>query len=148
MLVSEENILELIPQRPPMVMIDRLMSCDEKQVVTELLIRPDNMFIDHQGFTPSGLMENIAQTAAARTGYLLKNQTGELNKKAPIGVIGSIKNFRLNFQPPVGSLIRTTVTIEHEVLTATVVKGKVEVNEKLAAECELQIFLTEEQARS
>ena len=79
MLVSEENILELIPQRPPMVMIDRLMSCDEKQVVTELLIRPDNIFIDHKGFTSPGLMENIAQTAAARTGYLLKNQMGALS---------------------------------------------------------------------
>ena len=146
MLVSEENILELIPQRPPMVMIDRLMSCDEKQVVTELLIRPDNIFIDHKGFTSPGLMENIAQTAAARTGYLLKNQTGALNKKVPVGVIGSIKNFRLYFQPQVGSVITTTVTIEHEVLMATVITGKIELYGEPAAECELQIFLTDNQA--
>ena len=148
MLVSEENILELIPQRPPMVMIDRLLSCDDKNAVTELVIRPDNLFLDQNGFTTPGIMENMAQTAAARTGYLLKNKTGSLNKKAPIGVIGSIKNFRLYVQPPVGTLIRTTVTIEHEVLMATVVKGKVEVNGTPVAECELQIYLTEEQARS
>lgn len=148
MLVSEEYILELIPQRHPMVMIDRLLSCDEKQVVTRFSIKPGNLFADQNGFSVSGIMENMAQTAAARTGYLLKSQTGELNKKIPVGVIGSIKNFRLHFQPPVGATIQTTIIVEHEVLMATVVKGRTEMDGKLVAEAELQIYLTEEQAVS
>ena len=145
MLVSEENILELIPQRYPMVMIDCLLSCDEKQIVSQLTIRQDNLFLNRHGLTSSGMMEAMAQTAAARTGYLMKNQPEGANKKVPIGVIGSIKNFRLNFQPLIGSVIVTTISIEHEVLQATVVKGKVEMNGELAAESDMQIFLTEEQ---
>lgn len=145
MLVSQEDIPGLIPQRYPMVMIDSLVSCDEKQVVSKLIIRPDNLFLDRNGFTSAGMMEAMAQTAAARTGYLLKNQPGGSNNKIPIGVIGSIKNFRMFFQPVIGSAIVTTVNIEHEVLQATVVKGRAEVDGKLAAECDLQIFLTEEQ---
>jgi hypothetical protein len=90
----------------------------------------------------------MAQTVAARTGYLLKNQPDGSNKKVPIGVIGSIKNFRLFFQPAIGSAIVTTVNIEHEVLQAMVVKGIVEVDGELAAESDLQIFLTEEQSIS
>lgn len=145
MLVSVENMLELIPQRYPMVMVDCLVSCGEKQVVSQLTIRQDNLFLNKIGFTSAGMMEAMAQTAAARTGYLIKNQPGGTNKKAPIGVIGSIKNFVLYFQPLLGSVIETTVSIEHEVLQATVVKGKVEVDGKLAAESDLQIFLTEDQ---
>lgn len=145
MLVSEENILELIPQRYPMVMLDCLVSCNKKQVVSQLTIRQDNLFLNKHGLTSAGMMEAMAQTAAARTGFLMKNQPGGANKKIPVGVIGSIKNFRLNFQPLIGSVIVTTVSIEHEVLQATVVKGKVEMNGELAAESDLQIFLTEDQ---
>lgn len=146
MLVSENNITELIPQRPPMIMVGSLVSCDEKQVISQLLIRQDNIFTDNFGFTASGLMETMAQTAALRTGYLLRKKPDGANKKAPVGVIGSIKNFRLYFQPEAGSVIHTTITVEHEVLQATVVKAKVEVDGKLAAESDLQIFLTEDQS--
>ena len=145
MLVSEENILELIPQRRPMVMIDGLVSCVDRLVVSRLTVRPENLFLNRHGLTSAGMMETMAQTAAARTGYLLKNQTEGSNKTAPIGVIGSIKNFVLHFHPPLGSVIETTLSIEHEVLQATVVKGKVEVDGRLAAEGDLQIFLTEDQ---
>ena len=146
MLVSENNMLDLIPQRPPMVMVDCLLSCDEKQVVSELTIREDNLFLNDKGFTSAGMMEAMAQTAAARTGFLMKNKPGGANKRVPNGVIGSIKNFRLFFQPLIGSVAIITVNIEHEVLQAMVVKGKVEANGKLAAECDMQIFLTEIQA--
>jgi predicted hotdog family 3-hydroxylacyl-ACP dehydratase len=145
MLVSEDKILQLIPQRHPMVMIDCLVSCDDLQVVSQLTILPDNLFLDKKGMTASGLMETMAQTAAARTGWLMQNQPGGENKKVPVGVIGSIKNFRLHFQPETGSLLETTVTIEHEVMQATVVKAKVVSHGKLAAESEMQIFLTENQ---
>jgi len=145
MLFSENNITELIPQRPPMVMVDCLVSCDEKQVISGFTIQKDNIFTDSRGFTASGMMENMAQTAALRTGYLVKKKPEGENKKVPVGVIGSIKNFRLYFQPEAGSVILTTVNVEYEVLQATIVKAKVEVAGKLAAESDLQIFLTEDQ---
>lgn len=145
MLISEENILELIPQRYPMVMIDCLLECNEKKAVSQLTVRPDNIFLDKLGFTTSGIMETIAQTAAARIGFLLKTVEGSREKPIPFGVIGSIKNFKMYFQPPVGSVLTTTVSIEHEVLQATVIKGKVEMNGELAAESNMQIFLTTDQ---
>ena len=145
MLISEENILDFIPQRYAMVMIDNLVACDEKQAVSRLTIREDNLFLNRHGFTTGGMMEAMAQTAAARTGYLLKIQPEGSKKIIPIGVIGSIKNFRMYLQPPIGSVITTTVSIEHEVLQATVIKGKVEMKGELLAESDMQIFLTENQ---
>jgi 3-hydroxymyristoyl/3-hydroxydecanoyl-(acyl carrier protein) dehydratase len=144
MLVTEENIPEFIPQRFPMLMADGLVACEKSSAVSQLKIRKDNFFLDKNGLTAAGIMEAMAQTAALRTGYLLKNQPEGVNKKIPVGVIGSIKNFRMGFQPSVNSVMTTTVYIEHEVLQASVVRAKAEVDGRLVAESNLQIFLTEE----
>lgn len=147
MLVSKDKITGLIPQREPMIMVSELISCDDKQAVASLFIRKDNIFTGPNGLlSPPGMLEAMAQTAAARTGFLLKNQQGSENKSVPVGVIGSIKNFRLIFQPETGSTAIITIDIEHEVLQATVVKAKIEVDGRLAAESNLQIFLTGEKA--
>ena len=147
MLVPKEKIMELLPQRPPMVMVDELVMCNEMEAVSRLFIRDDNIFLGETGFSPSGMLEAMAQTAAARTGYLLKKQQESANKSIPVGVIGSIKNFKLHFQPGSGDTIFTTVFVEHEVLQATVIRAKVEVEGRLSAESTLQIFLSEEQAK-
>lgn len=147
MLVLKEKIMELLPQRSPMVMVDELVTCAEKEAVSRLFIRSDNIFSGDSGFSPSGMIEAMAQTAAARTGFLLKNRQERGNKSIPVGVIGSIKNFKLHFMPKAGDNILTTVIVEHAVLQATVISAKVEVEGRLAAESELQIFLSEEQVK-
>ena len=126
-----------------MVMVERLLSCDEKTTVTQLPIRKDNIFLREGLLTVPGIIESMAQTAAARTGWLMKVKPGGENKKAPIGVIGSVKNFRLHFLPSEGMELTTTIAVQLEVMQATVVSARVEADGKLAAEAELQIFLTE-----
>ena len=143
MLASGNMILELIPQRPPMVMVGKLLECDEKSTTTSLTISENNVFVSRKLFSPSGLLESMAQTAALRTGWLLRNKPGNASKNIPVGVIGSIKNFRLNFQPAAGSEIITTINVEYEFGNATLISGKVLSNDRLAAEAEMQIFLTD-----
>ena len=143
MLASGPELLELIPQRPPMVMVDRLMSCNGPETVTQLLVNQSNIFLSEGKFTVSGLMECMAQTAAVRTGWLLKNHATGANKKAPVGVIGGIKNFKLHYQPVEGELLTTTLEVQLELSQATVVQAKVQAGDRLAAEAELKIFLTE-----
>ena len=89
--IEDIALKELIPQRPPFVMIDRLMSSDKVYSVTELEVRPDNLLVDNGRMSASGLVENIAQTCAARIGYINLN-SGETVK---IGVIGSISNLNI-----------------------------------------------------
>lgn len=143
MLASGNMILELIPQRPPMVMVGKLLECDEKSTTTSLTISENNVFVSGNFFSSSGLLESMAQTAALRTGWLLRNKPGAANKNIPVGVIGSIKNFKLNFQPAAGSEIITTINVEYEFGNATLISGKVLSNDRLAAEAEMQIFLTD-----
>jgi 3-hydroxyacyl-[acyl-carrier-protein] dehydratase len=126
-----------IPQKPPMVMVDRLIEVMEKTTVTSFLIKEDNVFCDHGEFREPGLIENMAQTAAAGAGARPGNSGG----KAPLGFIGGIRNLKIDGFPKVGQEIITRVTVMHEVFDATIVQGEVFQDEELIARCELKIFL-------
>ena len=143
MLAEGKKILDLIPQRPPMVMVDKLIECDNYKTITSLTIREDNILSQKGYFTEAGLVENIAQSAALRIGWLAVNQQGE-NKRIPVGVIGGIKNFRLYFLPELKSEIITEIIIKNEIFNATIITGTVKVNGKIAAECEMKIFIKDD----
>ncbi len=143
MLVQGNDIFNLIPQRPPMVMVDKLFECNDQKAMTGLKILPDNIFVRKGQFSESGLIENIAQSAALMTGWLAINrQEGE--QKIPLGVIGAVKDFQVYFLPGVNSEMVTQIEILFRVANATIVNGKVNVNNRLAAECELKIFTSEQ----
>jgi 3-hydroxymyristoyl/3-hydroxydecanoyl-(acyl carrier protein) dehydratase len=143
MLAEGKIILDMIPQRPPMVMVDKLIECDNHKTITSLKIREGNILSQKGYFTEAGLVENIAQSAALRIGWLAVNQQGK-NKRIPVGVIGGIKNFRLYFLPELKSEIITEIIIKHEIFNATIITGTVKVNGKMAAECEMKIFIKDD----
>jgi len=126
-----------IPQKPPMVMVDRLVDVVDKTTVTSFLVREDNVFCENGEFREPGLIENMAQTAAAGVG----SKPGTTGGDPPLGFIGGIRDLKIYAFPKVGQEITTTVTVEHEVFDATVVKGVVHLDGALIAECELKIFL-------
>jgi hypothetical protein len=53
-----------------MVMIDEGLACDDRHIVTGFRVDTGNVFGQHGIFTEPGLIENIVQTAADRTGWL------------------------------------------------------------------------------
>lgn len=137
MLISGEQILELIPQRPPIVMVDKLITVENKKTMTGLEILPDNIFVMNGRFREPGLIENIAQSAAAGVGYYYRNK----NEEVPVGFIGAVKNLVIHFLPESGSEITTEIIIEHEVMNATLIRGVIFQDNKVVAECEMKIFL-------
>jgi predicted hotdog family 3-hydroxylacyl-ACP dehydratase len=136
------TILDLLPQRPPMVMLDRLIFCEGQVARGTLLVTADNVFTRDGVLTESGLIEAMAQTAAARTSLLQHSRAGEEKKAAAVGVIGSIKDFRLAFLPKTGQVIQTEIELLHEFMNASVIKGRVTVDGAEACSTEMKIFLT------
>jgi 3-hydroxymyristoyl/3-hydroxydecanoyl-(acyl carrier protein) dehydratase len=126
-----------IPQKPPMVMVDRLVDIVDKTTVTSFLIRDDNIFCEGGEFREPGLIENMAQTAAAGVGA----KPGNSETDAPLGFIGGIRNLKIERFPLVGQEISTRITVLHEVFDATIVQGEVILDGQLIASCELKIFL-------
>ena len=139
-MTEEINILELLPQRQPFVMVDTLTHFDKVVTRTRLQVREDNIFVENNELTEAGVMENIAQTCAARMGYINKFLQSD---KVKLGFIGAIKNLVIEQLPKVGDVLNTTVETVSEVFAITLVNAKVEVKEKIVASCEMKISLTD-----
>ena len=137
--ISDISLKELLPQRPPFVMIDRLVSSDAVFSVTELEIRPDKVFVENGRLFAAGVVENIAQTCAARIGYINLN-SGENVK---IGVIGSISNLEIMRTPKVGEHLTTTIELLEEVFQVTLVKAVVRCGDEELVRCNMKIALTD-----
>lgn len=112
---QEYDILTLLPQRPPMVMVDRLLHCDPVVTVTELTVREDNIMVEDGRMSACGLIENIAQTCAARMGYINLSKGEEVR----VGVIGALRDMEIHSLPPVGSRIETKIEVSDEVFGMT-----------------------------
>ncbi len=116
--ITEKAFVEnLIPQKFPFVMIDKLVSFSENEVVSGFTVLADNLFVSEAVFQESGLIEHMAQSVALFTGYqyFLKNEP------APTGYIGTIKSIEIFQLPQLGAPIETTVTILQEFMGVTLV---------------------------
>lgn len=132
-----EDILSLIPQRPPFVMVDALVYVDDKTGRSRMLVKEENIFAEQGMLTEPALMENIAQTAAARIGYICKTE----NKPVPLGYIGAIQNLEISALPKINDTLETEITVKNQIFDVTVVSGTIRCNETMLAYCEMKIFI-------
>lgn len=137
--IKDITLNELLPQRQPFVMIDRLLSSDAVYSVTELEVRDDNIFVEDERLTTSGLIENIAQTCAARIGYINLNNGSTVK----IGVIGSISNLTVTRTPKVGERLTTTIQLLEEMFNVTMVLASIKIGEEEIVSANMKIALTD-----
>lgn len=135
--IEDITLMELIPQRPPFVMIDRLVSCDMVLTTTELEVREENVFVTEGCLSAEGLMENMAQTCAARMGYINLNK----GEKVKLGVIGAVNSFDIFRTPKVGEKIVTTIEVLEELFQITLAKAVVRCGAEVLAEAKMKIAL-------
>ncbi|MFC1855352.1 hydroxymyristoyl-ACP dehydratase [Thermodesulfobacteriota bacterium] len=137
MILRDDEILDFIPQRPPIVMVDGLVSVDDKGVETTFNVSEDNIFCEGGVLKEPGLIEHVAQSAAVRIGYLSRESSGPV----PIGLIGGVNKLKVHSLPKVGSTLKTKITIDYEVLNATVISAEVRCDEQVLLTCSMKIFI-------
>ena len=137
------SLRELIPQRPPFVMIDKMLSFNMTVTETQLEIRADNVFCKEGHLSAEGLMENIAQTSAARMGYI--NLTK--NEAVKIGVIGSVNNFEVFRTPKVGEVITTSIEVLEEMFQITMVNAVVKCGDETLAQANMKIAIIDKDSQ-
>lgn len=133
-----------IPQADPFVMVDALMEQDEEKSISTFTPGANHFFSKDGKFQVAGILENIAQTAALRSGYnfsQMKKEDAE-QKKPPVGFIGSVKKMKLSFLPDASKELKTTITVKHTIGQISVIEGVVEQGSE-ALKCEMNIFLQE-----
>lgn len=130
----------LIPQRPPIVMVDVVWSADEQSADTGLTIREDNIFVKDGLFREPGLIEHIAQSAAAFAGY----GTFVRGEEPKLGFIGEIKDCVFNLMPPVGSELRTHIQLVTVIGGIRLINAEVRLKDELVATCVMKFFLKDD----
>ncbi len=81
---------KLIPQRPPMQLIDEVVDITDNSIQTKLEIRPDNIFLSGGRLENCALIECLAQSTAALLGY----RTHGGNTPPAIGFLVGMQNIR------------------------------------------------------
>lgn len=114
---GKDFVEDLLPQKFPFVMVDKMLTYTERSLVSGLKIQEDNIFLVDGSLVEAGLIEHMAQSVALHTGYqfFLKQES------APTGYIGSIKEITITQLPKLGQEIQTTVTVLHEFAGITLV---------------------------
>lgn len=137
----EIPIREILPQRDPFVMISHLLHYDEVVTRTRFLVTADNLFCQGGVFSPCGMVENIAQTCAARIGYINKYI---LHRDIDIGFIGAIRSLTFHALPAVGQTIETSIVILSSAFGMSLAKAEIRDSEgALLADGEMKISLKE-----
>lgn len=95
----------------------------------------------HQGhIAEAGIIEHMAQSASAMAGY----NCMVAGKPAPVGFIGEVKKFTLNFLPKIEETMETTINVVSEAMGITLITASTSVGGEVAATCQMKIFIREE----
>ena len=119
-------------------MVDEIIYSGDTITRSKFLVKAGNIFVENGYLKEPGLIENIAQTAAARAGYISQTE----NKPVSLGYIGAIKNLVISGFPQINDEIITEITIENQIFDVSVISGKISCNEIVLAQCEMRIFIT------
>lgn len=137
--LEEIAVLDLIPQKPPFVFVDKLIEVNSEAISTEFVIREDNLLVDNGLFSPEGLIENVAQSCAVRLGYINR----QTNIPVKIGVIGSLKNLDIQRLPVVGEKIVTRIEVLDEIFSMALVSATIFIEDSKIAQTEITIALSD-----
>lgn len=133
------DILDLLPHRHPMVMVDRLVRVTNDEATSVFLVRPENILAEKGLFSEEGVLEHMAQTAAALNGFKQLAHGGSVKN----GYIGGIKDLEVFALPAVGQELTTVARELHRVMGAVVLSAECRTAGQVVARCQLKVFIEE-----
>ena len=144
-LVQGEDVLKYIPQRSPIVMVDRLIACDERIATAGLdITKVDGLFLSNGKLIEAGLIEHMAQSCALHAGYTPFIGEGGPDKEPLVGFIAEVKSLQINHLPTMNQTLTTNVEIINEVMNINVVRCETRDEIRVVCSCEMKIFLQPE----
>ncbi len=111
----------LVPQAPPMLLLDTLMHYDLESGEAQTVVRPDSLFLEPSGeLAAPALVEMVAQLVAARQGYEALSHPEALTQ----GLLVGVQEFSIRNTARVGDTLRITAQQVLRVDQAVVVRGE------------------------
>jgi len=134
-LVSKREILSMIPHKPPMLFIDKLIKSSDNSAIADSLIKADNIFHKQNGFIDESIYpELIAQAAAVNNAYQ--------QKKVQSGFVVSFRDFKVVKPCKIGQLLTIKIEKIREFEDLSTIKGRIYYRDFLLVEGEVGIWKT------
>ena len=140
---AREEIMALIPHRPPFLWVDRIISREPERIETEKLIPPElelfrGHYPDHPLMPGVLLCEAIFQSGAL---LLAGNLADQGRPASEMPVLTRIVNARFKRQVRPGELAAISVSLQEQVGPAWFMKGKLRVGGETAVSVEFACAL-------
>ena len=132
------DVKEILPQRPPFLLVDKMLSYEEVETLTEYEVTGKEPLFEDGSLRAEGLVENMAQSCAARVGYISKYI---LHQPLEIGYIGSVRGFKCFRRPVVGERLTTTVALVSEFAGITLCDVTIRCGEEIIASSSMKTAL-------
>lgn len=120
----------LLPQRPPFLFVDHLVHYEEAATRTSFVVPEQGIFVENGCFATAGLVEHMAQSSAARVGYIARYI---LHIPVTIGYIGSVRKLKVFRRPRCGERLETTVIYRENIFGITLTDVEVRCGDELIA---------------
>lgn len=140
MTLTEQQVLQLLPQRAPIVMVDGARQVGETYYAL-LTITPDNWFVEGSQLLEAGIVEHQAQAVAVCLGLKSKDKGQRSKDKGQIGFIAEVKNLSIHRLPKVGETLATSITYNTAVENIVLIQATTTCNDECIAESQIKIFL-------
>ena len=119
------------------VQISSIDITSELTATSTLLVKDDNYFVFDGVMYEPGLVEHIAQSAAAYAGY-----ESYINNEEPhLGYIGEIKKCTFFGLPSINDEITTNLEVVSKFENISLIKAQSFIDGKLIVECQMKIFI-------
>jgi len=134
-LISRNEMLSMIPHKPPMLLIDKLIQSKEDFAIVEVVIKADNIFHKGNGYIDESIYpELIAQAAAINNAYQ--------KRKVQSGFIVSFRDFKIDALCKIGQMLTIKIQKIREFEDLSTIKGSIYYQDILFAEGEVGIWKT------
>ena len=134
----DEEILKILPHRPPMVLIDRVLEFSAESGKGEYKIKSDCPFLDsEQNFPDYILPECFAQTVGAVSGKNILKSGHEVKESYLVG----IKTFKIYDKVKKGDTLTTQVKQDAVLNNVFIFSGTIKRQKDLIAEGTLKFYL-------
>ena len=136
-LCDEAVARKIMPHKPPMLLVNKLLHSEENQARAEIRISPDNPFLDHCGNLHEAVFpELVAQTLALNTAYTRSLH----NEVLASGFVVGFKSFKVYQTAKVFDFLTVSIEKTGQFENLTIIEGKIFYEDSLIAEGEVRVW--------